>query len=161
MKTNMIQLEELDRLFTYEPDTGNLIWRISTSSRAIAGSIAGSLKPSGYRVVCIEGVFYRCHRIAFAMHNRRWPEGEIDHLNRNRDDNRAVNLRDCNRTENSVNRGVHSNNRSGFKGVAFDRRRELWMASIKVSGKTIFLGRHKTPEAAHEAYQKARQHFRC
>lgn len=160
MNTNELEISELHRLFSYNPDTGHLKWRVTSSPTGAVGSIAGSIKPSGYVVVCIAGRYYRAHRIAYAMHYGAWPQGEVDHINRKRDDNRALNLRDCTRTENSLNRGLHTNNRSGFRGVAFDQRRQLWMASIKVSGRTIFLGRYSTPELAAEQYEKARSLYR-
>lgn len=155
MKRNSIDVSYLRQVFAYSADTGSLIWRVSKSPTAIVGSIAGTLGASGYRIVCVDGQFFRCHRIAFAMHHGHWPKAEIDHINRNRDDNRACNLRDCSRRENSLNRGLHANNRSGFRGVSFDSKRSMWIASLKCNGKNIFLGRFATPEAASEAYRAA------
>lgn len=83
----------------------------------------------------------------------------IDHRNRNHLDNRRSNLRVCKHTENMRNRKLHSSSKSGYKGVRFDKQRNLWRASITVDGKTIWLGRFTTPQLAAQAYDKASRRF--
>lgn len=63
-----------------------------------------------------------------------------DHINRNPFDNRKSNLRQATASENSMNRGLQSNNTSGITGVCWDKRREKWMAYIKINHKNIYLG---------------------
>ncbi|MDN7609920.1 HNH endonuclease [Burkholderia multivorans] len=84
----------------------------------------------------------------------------VDHVNGNRLDNRRSNLRLCTVQENGRNSKVRSHNKSGFKGVFWDRRREKWTAYIKVDGKQRYLGLFSTAQLAHEAYcAAARKHF--
>src|SRR5579859_6186486 len=45
----------------------------------------------------------------------------VDHINRNPLDNRIQNLRVATKSENMRNRPKQSNNKSGYKGVHFDR----------------------------------------
>lgn len=80
---------------------------------------------------------------------------EIDHWNLNKIDNRRHNLRPATRPQNGRNRGKNANNTSGFKGVCWDKSRELWMASIMVDRKARYLGRFRTKKAAHAAYKNA------
>ncbi len=81
--------------------------------------------------------FVRFHRIVI-----RAKEGQfVDHINKNRADNRKQNLRCCNRAENDRNRNPYSTNTSGVSGVYFDRQRGKWTASISYNKKRLFIGR--------------------
>ena len=63
-----------------------------------------------------------------------------DHINRNKLDNRRQNLRICTAQENSFNKGVGKNNKSGFAGVCYKQDKHKWKAFISPSGKQIHLG---------------------
>lgn len=95
--------------------------------------------------------FLYLHR--FIMKARKGEE--VDHRNGDRLDNRKSNLRICDRTSNSRNTSAHRDNKTGYKGVYFDKRTMRFCARIMVSGKTFFLGRHDSAKKAHEAYKKA------
>jgi hypothetical protein len=75
---------------------------------------------------------------------------EIDHINRNKLDNRKNNLRIVTRTQNAINRGKQSNNRSGKTGVNFHQtgKYSYWRAYIHVKGKQKDLGSFVTKEEA-------------
>jgi hypothetical protein len=62
---------------------------------------------------------------------------EIDHINRNRLDNRVENLRWVSRADNKVNQGPDPRNKSGYKGVWHDKARGRWLARG---------GSHKSPD---------------
>lgn len=64
----------------------------------------------------------------------------IDHINRKRYDNRRKNLRQANDSINATNRGLPSNNTSGFIGVSWNKRDNRWTAYIKKDGKRKHLG---------------------
>jgi hypothetical protein len=84
------------------------------------------------------------------------PDGKmIDHKNVNPLDNRRENLRVCTNQQNLCNTNKYKNNKSGFKGVSFDKRRQKFAATIGVNGKNKYLGLFITAEAAHECYKKA------
>lgn len=84
---------------------------------------------------------------------------EVDHINGDTLDNRDENLRFANRSENQRNRGKQKSNKSGFKGVSWNKEWKKWRAEIRIHGKAIILGYHLTPEAAHEAYCQAAKHY--
>lgn len=77
----------------------------------------------------------------------------VDHINGDGLDNRRSNLRVATNAENGRNRRISVANKSGFKGVDFNRGR--WRATIRDGSRPVFLGRFKTPEEAHDAYCKA------
>lgn len=76
------------------------------------------------------------------------PQQFVDHINKNRADNRKKNLRICERCENNQNRGIYSTNTSGVPGVYFDRQRGKWAASISYNGNRVFIGRYSFKEDA-------------
>lgn len=80
-----------------------------------------------------------------------FPDGVIDHINRDASDNRKENLRVCSPQQNSWNRKGHS--RCGYKGVSAKKRR--FVARIKANGKLITIGSYATPELAAHAYDAA------
>lgn len=89
--------ERLRSIIRYHPDTGHLYW-IGTGERA------GAIQDKGYRTIEVDGKAYYAHRIAWFHHYGKWPEEDLDHINRSRDDNRIENLRDVSRSENNRNR---------------------------------------------------------
>lgn len=85
------------------------------------------------------------------MHNEILSERNkpyVDHINRDSLDNRRANLRPATHEENQANRGVHSDNASGFKGVSWSRRSEKWRC--RAGGRHI--GFFPSKELAASAY---------
>lgn len=82
---------------------------------------------------------------------------EIDHINRIRCDNRIENLRDSITHSNNLgNQSIQKRVKtSKHKGVCWDSNRNKWMSSIKVYGKTKYLGRFFNENDAAKAYNKA------
>lgn len=66
-----------------------------------------------------------------------------DHINRDRLDNRKSNLRILDKSGNSVNSGLRSNNKSGVTGVSWNKSRSSWRSYINYQGKRIELGQYK------------------
>ena len=77
----------------------------------------------------------------------------IDHINRNKLDNRRCNLRFCTSSENAMNR--HSKKYGKYRGVDFHFEVQMFAARIKVKGKAYNLGRFHTEEEAARAYDRA------
>lgn len=82
-----------------------------------------------------------------------------DHINGNTLDNRKCNLRICSSLENSRNRKLQINNKTGYKGVYISKASGRYIARIRVNNKGIFLGEHDTPEEAYAAYCEASKKY--
>lgn len=82
------------------------------------------------------------------------PQLYVDHINHDCLDNRKENLRVCTNSQNRGNSKKSSNNKSGFKGVTFDknRKQKSWKAQIGFERKIITIGYFKTAEEAAVAY---------
>jgi hypothetical protein len=52
----------------------------------------------------------------------------VDHINRNILDNHRANLRLVDKTTQSINRSINSNNKSGVTGVCYYRKPGCWVA---------------------------------
>ena len=79
----------------------------------------------------------------------------VDHINRDRLDNRKSNLRICSQQQNSINRGIQSNNNSGVVGVYWAKSRNKWCAQIMLNKKNIFLGYYEDMNDAIQARKQA------
>lgn len=62
----------------------------------------------------------------------------IDHINRNKLDNRKSNLRFVTNQQNLFNSGLSKNNTSGVKGVHFNKTCKKWCCQITVNRKIIY-----------------------
>lgn len=143
--------------FNYDSDTG-ILYRKN-------GRIAGFKDKKGYIKVSLKNKNYLAHRVAWACFYGQDPGSEIDHINRNRSDNRICNLRLVDRSENMQNMRLDSLKRtSSMAGAHKDKRRDSskFYSAIKVRGKKIYLGVFDTEQQASDAYFKAKEiyHFK-
>jgi len=143
----MITQKRLKELLHYDPATGIFTWLVSRT-RVRKGDRAGSLQSSGYRCIGIDGKLYQESRIAFLYMEGYFPENDVDHINRKKDDNRWCNLRHVSRRCNMRNTGLQKNNKSGVKGVCWHRNKGKWAVQIKVNGKMIHLGCYESFDLA-------------
>jgi hypothetical protein len=150
-KKSLPTADELRNHLDYNPETGLFIWKIPTNPKRVPkGSQAGTLNTSNHVLIQFNGTIIPAHRIAWCMTHGYWPEGDVDHANCIKSDNRLANLRACSRSQNMANMGRRKDNSSGFKGVS--PHRDKWSAEVSFERKRFYLGLFDTPEAAHAAY---------
>lgn len=159
----MVQSESLKVLYEkchdrYVYKEGKLFFKRSLHSRQREGQEVGNLNNCGYLKVCLDRKSYLVHRLIFLMHHGYLPE-LLDHIDRNKLNNKIENLRECDKKVNSWNRDKQANNTSGFRGVSWNKAAGKWHAYIKIKGKRKHLGLFNTPEEASKAYEKARSEF--
>ncbi len=82
-----------------------------------------------------------------------------DHIDRNPLNCRRNNLRNVTQQQNATNRSRMSNNTSGFTGVCWDKRRQMWTANICKNYKRIRLGWFEDKEEAVKARLKAEKKY--
>jgi len=93
------------------------------------------------------------------------PEEKIDHINRNRLDNRKENLRICSQADNVRNHPAKltSKRTSKYKGVCFQNKPRLknkWIAQITFNYKTEHIGSFPDEISAARAYDEyAKKYF--
>lgn len=144
----------LKKILHYNPDTGIFTWKITKRHNQLRhGDVAGSLHKEGYRDILFNKKLHKAHRLAWLYMTGDWPKYEIDHINRIKDDNRWFNLREApTRSKQCGNAEKHTNNKSGFKAVYWDKQRRKWRTAIGVNGKKIYLGHRDTPQEAYQLY---------
>lgn len=79
-------------------------------------------------------------------------ELQVDHLNKDKLDNRKLNLRNCTNKENSHNTEGSKKSTSKYKGVSWCNTRGKWSSQIVHNGINLFIGRFNTEEEAGRAY---------
>lgn len=147
--------EELKRWVSYDPETG-MFSRLIFKGNCRPGDKIGGINHDGYVVIRVAGNKHMAHRLAWLYMYGKWPDKEIDHANRNRADNRILNLREATRSENNQNSSPGTGS-SGYMG-AYPHGKK-WKAKICVLGHQIYLGSFDDPETAHQAYMEAKKKY--
>lgn len=146
-----LTFERAKELLEYEPEAGELRWLKGKH----AGVIAGCPNDRGYLRVMIDQRSHKAHRLAWLLANGEWPQAHIDHINRNRSDNRLGNLRVATTSENRQNEhGPHANNKVGVRGVRASGAK--YTATITAQGRVRHLGTFASIDEAQRAYEQAR-----
>jgi len=140
----MLTQEELKKILDYDPETGVFTWKKhpSKAARVKEGEVAGWVDSKGYISIRVLDKTYKAHRLAFLWMEGYTPEHDVDHINRDRSDNRWVNLRHASRACNMQNKETYKNNSSGIPGVTYVKREKKFKARITVAGKTCSLGNY-------------------
>lgn len=162
-----LSLEDARTLLSYDHKTGNLVWRKRsrcwfesdkghmTWNARLAGKEAGT-NSGDYCHVGILGKYYKKHRLCWFMYYGYWPT-LIDHINRIKNDDRILNLRDVTKFENGQNRDEKSNSKSGFNNI--EPRGRRFKASFQAFGVKKYLGTFPDMESALAAVREAKSHL--
>jgi len=143
-------IAHLKMTYIYDPDTGIFLRRTTRKQ-------AGTLASTGYRYINILHHPRAEHRLAWAFMTGTFPDGDIDHIDRDRSNNRWANLREVTRQQNCWNSKQHMDSNSPYKGVTRIKgaKAKPWKAQIYDNGKQICLGHFISPEEAQAAYSIA------
>lgn len=155
-------IEYLHKILTYNEESGELTWNqrpreCFKSSRGwhsfrrnTEGKRAGSRTKDGISVY-IDGETYSAHRIIFKMVTGKDPEGEIDHKDMDKTNNRFSNLRDATHGQNQHNTRIRKDNKTGFKGVTYDKLSKRYVAEIRLNNKRVYKEFFDTAEDAYRS----------
>jgi hypothetical protein len=138
-----MNIEDFNELI-YKSETG-LFYRKAKPEEAI-----GVTTKSGYVVFRVNGKLLYAHRVAFFITHGFLPK-MVDHINRNRSDNRSANLREADAK-------LNAENSKGY-GATKPKHTKKWSSSITNNRKRIHLGYFDTAEEANKAYLLAKQKY--
>jgi hypothetical protein len=159
----MLTQELLKSFLSYDPMTGIFRWLARADRRPQwngrhAGTIAGNVERRGYTVIRLridgKDVHFYAHRLAFIYMTGECPLF-VDHEDRDKQNNRWLNLRAATKAQNSQNRTIRQGNTSGFKGVSWNRNAKKWNAYINVDNRKKHLGYFASAQEAYEAHVAA------
>lgn len=149
----MSDFERYSEILRVDAETGKLFWkaRTFTGPRSKMKNSLWAAKfenqeaftandGRGYRRSMLFGKSLLAHRVVWLLITGSWPDGQLDHINGVKDDNRFLNLRCVNNSENSRNQRLGSANTSGRLGVGWRADKAVWVAKIKISGVSLHLG---------------------
>lgn len=165
-----ISIEDLRQLLSYNPETGHLTWlprplrfcksereQARWNSRCAGKKVIMTMDNGGYLRFKLFDVLYKAHRVCWAMHHGEWPPQnmQIDHINRCPSDNRILNIRLANPTQNRVNQPKRIALTSRYKGVFWDKGKGAWCSKIKKGPLRLNLGFFSSEEEAYNSYCNA------
>lgn len=146
----MLSQSEIKKLFNYNPGTGEVTRLVANSNFVRVGDNPGWIENTGYYRVHIGGKSYLLHKVIWMYMTGEWPKFDIDHIDRNRLNNKWDNLRKATRSANMANGGKRES-LTGFTGVY--QNKSGYMSKIKIGNQQVYLGQFKTPEEAYEAFK--------
>ena len=110
------------------------------------------LNDSGYAIhIFADGSSIRLHRLILDLNDDSKDNIVVDHINRNKLDNRKLNLRETTQHKNSFNNNIGKNNKTGYIGISYlpeSSKVNPWQSRIMYNWKTIYLGSFPTIEKA-------------
>ena len=121
-------------------------WHVAGGSGSGTGYARRSIRLFNNKIIS-----FNMHRVVMNPKNNE----QIDHVNGNKFDNRKSNLRICTNTQNQHNVPLRKDNKSGFKGVNWDKKTRKWHTRIRVDGNRFSLGYFNNKEQAALAYNEA------
>ena len=133
--------KRLLEILDYCPDTGIFRWKIQIGKGRV-GNIAGTMVDArGYCRIGFDGGKWQSHRLAWFYVHGIDPESlSIDHINGNPSDNRINNLRLATATQNQCNSKTSVKNRSGAKGVCWNKASEHWEVRVTINRRRFHMG---------------------
>lgn len=148
---------ELRAIIQYDSITGVFTWR---KDGTVASRTRTDGRYAGYVRVYINGYPNQAARLAWLYVHGEMPDGEVDHINQVRSDNRIANLRVTTREQNARNLKMNRRNTSGVTGVHLIADSKLWCAQIWIKGRrNIYLGHFRSIGEAIEARVTAEKRF--
>jgi hypothetical protein len=130
-------------------------WKYDPNTGEIYSHTGKKLNQKGNNYIkCVieynkQSITVQSHQLAWFLHYNEVAPYVIDHIDRNKRNNKISNLRSVTSQQNNFNRIC--------RGAFYNKLNKNWRAQIKTNGKTISLGSFKTEEEAIEAYLNAKE----
>lgn len=147
----------LRELLSYDSKSGEFRW-IRSKKGVQIGMRTGAAAGNRYIYITIEHKRHLAHRLAWLYVYGQWPKHQVDHIDRDRRNNRIANLRDVPSYQNNQNiEHARSFSKSGVLGVSWHDHSRKWRARIMRMGVETRLGLFDTLEQASAAYVRAKR----
>lgn len=140
-------VEKLSSYFDYRD--GKLYWKVDRGGTAKVGTEAGTYSPDGYVRVWVDGELFLAHRVIWKMLKGQDAAQRLDHIDRNKANNKIENLRETSHSLNILN--------SSAKGYFYCKKRKKFHARIGIGGKKVSIGFFNTEEEAASHYQEFKE----
>lgn len=143
--------EDLIKQLRYDSETGQLFWTRKRANNIDLTKPAGSVNGKGYVNIGItvdsgKKWSFKAHTLVWRVVTGTWPDKQLDHVNRNRVDNRIENLRLVTDQENKMNKGVQINNALGLQNIVMHGN--SYRVQVMLYGKFITSKTFRTLEQA-------------
>jgi hypothetical protein len=102
--------------YSYDPDTGAILNK--------KGSVVGGTSSNGYVNIKTRRGNWLAHRMAFVFMTGDWPKGQVDHIDRNKHNNRWDNLRDV---DAKTNRSNSEQSIPSCRAARWDKQMNQWL----------------------------------
>lgn len=152
-KRHSLKLARLKKRLHYNPQTGKWAWLDGKRK----GLQAGTLHNSGHIRIHLDGYLFLAGPLAWFYMMGKWPKKTIDHRDRNKQNNKWVNLREATFSQQLANRLSSRKDKlpRGVQRIICRGRYQYFVARLGNEGKRGYLGCFNTPEEAFEVYQQA------
>lgn len=139
-REKILSADYVREILDYNPVTGLFTWKLKThpKSNKLVGLPAGCNHNKGYAMITILKKRYYAHRLAWLYMTGSWPEGVIDHRDRNTSNNVFSNLYVVSVSGNGHNMKPTPDPNHPVRGIR--KRGNNWSARIRVRGQDYYLG---------------------
>ena len=161
MTTETLTRDRLLDLLSINTEHGTFTWKHTMGGKAKKGQEAGALTANGYVTIRIDQRDYLAHRLMWLYVYGGFPVLNVDHIDRDKTNNRPTNLRIATEKQNAENRPLKSKNSSGHRGVFYRKylKSKPWHVSITNNRKTIHVGYYATADEAIAARRAAEDQY--
>lgn len=104
-------------------------------------------KSDGYYQVHYLGRILPAHHVVWFLTTGEWPKDIIDHIDRNKSNNRPDNLREVNDELNQRNKGQ--------KGYYYDKDKRKWRVQWSYNSSQVYVGLYSSEDLAAQVYRSA------
>ena len=143
MKATKPTADEVRKAFTYNAQTGQLIWNHFPGCRT-AGKIAGTVNAYGFVMVGLNRKIYPAHCFVWVLHFGEWPKYPLRHRNGDRADMHVNNLVEM--VPRHLPKPIRKMKGAQYCGTHFRAR------ITKPDGTLAHIGNFPTQEEARNAY---------
>ncbi len=156
----MITQQRLRDLFSYDVETGLFVCNTTRGNRK-KGELCCTTNKGVYAFLMVDYVTILYHRAIWIWHyGEITHDDEIDHIDRDKRNNKIENLRKVKRNENGQNIPISSRNKSGYRGVSWNSEMKKWCVQVHHKQQRYYIGYFDNVHLAGEiAKQKRNEIF--